>query len=204
LSERLARLPENGANARELSLYRLTLAYLASWAGPKAGRTDVPPPTQPLYWYAKNWRSDSKIIVWSDNARIARNLPPPHDTPGPRLPAPIGVDGIAKALGATDYSIAFTEIGNEAATLQVLVAGPQPSLSPFSGNFESLMHAAHLPYSFIDFRNLPQNHWLRHPLNARFLATYGIEISTWPANFDGAITIDLTDLKSGHPAGLPK
>jgi erythromycin esterase-like protein len=206
LSERLARLPEDGANAHELSLYRLTLAYLASWAGPKAGRTDVRPPTHPLYWYAKNWRPDSKIIVWSDNARIARDLPPEHDTYGRPPPAPIGVDAIAHALGATDYSIAFTEIGNEAATLQVLVAGPQPSLSPFSGSFESLMHAAHIPFSFIDFRTLPPDHWLRRPLNARFLTTRGggIEISTWPTNFDAAITIDLTNLKSGHPAGLPR
>lgn len=204
LSEKLARLPSNGSNARELSLYRLTLSHLASWAGPKAGRTDVPQPTHPLYWYAKDWRPDSKIIVWSDNARIARNLPPPHDTRGRPLLAPIGVDAIAHALGATDYSIAFTEIGNEAATLQVLVAGPQPSLSPFSGSFESLMHATLIPFSFIDFRTLPPDHWLRRPLNARLLAADDVEISTWPANFDAAITIDLTDLKSGHPAGLPK
>lgn len=203
LSERLARLPENGVQARDFSLYRLTLAYLASWAGPKAGRTDVPRPTHPLYWYAKDWRPKSKIIVWADNAGIARNLPPVDDLHRP-LPAPIGVDAIAKALGATDYSIAFTEIRNEAATLQVLVAGPQPSLMPFDGSFESLMHAAGLPYSFIDFRNLPQDHWLREPLNARFLRMENLEISTWPANYDAAITIDLTSLKSGHPAGLPK
>jgi hypothetical protein len=207
LSERLARLPENGSNARELSLYRMTLAYLAYWASQKTQGINVAPPTHPLYWYAKEWRPDSKIIVWADNARIARNLPPGHDSARSRPPAPIGVDAIAQALGATDYSIAFTEIGNEAATLQVLAAGPQPSLSPFGGSFESLMHAAHIPFSFIDFRNLPQDHWLRQPLNARFLfvrGTDGIEISTWPANFDAAITIDLTDLKSGHPAGLPK
>ena len=204
LSEKLARLPENGSNARELSLYRLTLSHLASWAGPKAGRTDVPQPRHPLYWYAKDWRPDSKIIVWSENTGIARNLPPGHDAPGMRVRLPIGVDAIAQALGATDYSIAFTEIRNEAATLQVLVAGPQPSLSPFDGSFESLMHAAHLSYSFIDFRNLPQDHWLRRPLNARFLAGDGIEISTWPANYDAAITIDLATVKSGHPAGLPK
>jgi hypothetical protein len=44
-------------------------------------------------------------------------------------------------------------------------------------------------------------------LNARFLSVRGvddIEISTWPANYDAAIAIDLTALKSGHPAGLPK
>jgi hypothetical protein len=117
------------------------------------------------------------------------------------------VDAIAQALGATDYSIAFTEIGNAAETLDVVVAGPEPSLSPFNGNFESLMHAAHLPYSFVDFRTLPQDHWLRRPLNARFLTVRGadsIEISTSPANYDAAITIDLMALKSGRPAGLPK
>ena len=207
LSERLAHVPENSSSARDLSLYRLTLGHLAQWASQKTGGTNVAPPAHPLYWYAKDWRPDSKIVVWADNARIARNPPPAHDTSRARLPAPINVDAVAQALGATDYSIAFTEIGNEAATLQVLVAGPQPSLSPFDGNFESLMHAARLPYSFIDFRNLPQDHWLRRPLNARFLAIHGgdgIEISTWPANYDAAITIDLTDLKSGHPAGLPK
>jgi hypothetical protein len=204
LSEKLARLPENGPNAHELSLYRLTLAYLASWAGPKAGRTNVPQPTHPLYWYAKDWRPDSKIVVWSDNVRIVRNLPPAHDT-GWRPPAPIGVDAIAQALGVTDYSIAFTRILDAADTLNVLVAGPQPSLFPFSGSFESLMQAAHLPYSFIDFRNLPQDHWLRRPLNARFfLGGDSVEISSWPANYDGAITIDLSALKSGRPAGLPK
>ena len=203
LDERLARLPANGPDVREISFYRLTLRSVAAWAGPRAGRLNVVSP-DPLYWYAGVWRPNSKIVVWSNNTAVERNLSKEQAVAASRFHVPlIGADAIAQALGSTDYSIAFTEIKKAAEALDVLVAGPRPSLSPFDDSFESLLQAAHLPYSFIDFRALPQDHWLRRPLTARF--TPGEQISAiWPDNYDAIIGIDLTALKSGHPAGVPR
>ncbi len=74
LDERLeARLPENRPDVREISFYRLTLRSVAAWAGTRAGRRNVMSP-DPLYWYAGEWRPDSKIVVWSNNTAIERNL----------------------------------------------------------------------------------------------------------------------------------
>ena len=56
-----------------------------------------------------------------------------------------------------------------------------------------LLHAAGKPTSFVDFRGLPADHWLRTPLSARLTA--GAEISTWPDHFDGLFTIDQAILK---------
>jgi erythromycin esterase-like protein len=85
--------------------------------------------------------------------------------------------------------MAFSEIKNDDGVLQVLQAGPQATLAPVDGDLESLLHAAGKPYSFVDFRSVPAQHWLRTPLAARFLR--GSETFVWPDHFDGLITIDV-------------
>jgi hypothetical protein len=61
------------------------------------------------------------------------------------------------------------------------------------GDLEGLLHAAGKPYSFVDFRSLPQDHWLRQPLAARLIPAP--PVSSWPARFDGLLSIDLAALK---------
>jgi erythromycin esterase-like protein len=138
---------------------------------------------------AQVWRPQSKIIVWSGNATVGRNLPYPGSPNGaPVFAVQTTGNALTEAFGTAAYSIAFREIRNDAAVLQVLAAGPQPKLQPVASDLESLLHAAGKPTSFVDFRGLPADHWLRTPLSARLTA--GAEISTWPDHFDGLFTID--------------
>jgi len=190
LYDALGRLPANAPNHREIDYYRQTLANLAYFASGKARHPLPYPPRDSVVALAQVWRPESKIIVWSGNATVGRNLPNPGSPNGTRAFA-VQTTGnaVAEAFGAACYSIAFREIKNDAAVLQVLAAGPQPKLQPVESDLESLLHAAGKPTSFVDFRSLPEDHWLRLPLSARF--TYGAEISTWPDHYDGLLTIDL-------------
>jgi hypothetical protein len=96
-------------------------------------------------------------------------------------------------LGSGAYALAFSEIKNDNGVLQVLQAGSEAKLAPVDGDLESLLHAAGKPYSFVDFRSLPAQHWLRTPLAARFI--HGSETFVWPDHFDGLVTIDVPAAK---------
>jgi len=100
---------------------------------------------------------------------------------------------VCAEFGDAAYTIALSEIKDDNGVLEVLAAGPQPSLAPVEGDLESLLHAAGKPYSFVDFRSLPQDHWLRQPLAARLIPASAI--TSWPTMFDGLLSIDLAALK---------
>jgi hypothetical protein len=100
---------------------------------------------------------------------------------------------VCAEFGDAAYTIALSEIKDDNGVLEVLAAGPQPSLAPVEGDLESLLHAAGKPYSFVDFRSLPQDHWLRQPLAARLIPAPAI--SSWPTRYDGLLSIDLAVLK---------
>jgi erythromycin esterase-like protein len=175
LYDGLGRLPPNSPDAPEISFYRYTLASLGFYASIKAGRPLQVQPKDPLAWTAKTWRPQSKIVVWSSN-QIATRMAP-----------------VCREFGNAVYTIAFSEIKDDNGVLEVLPAGPQPSLAPVEGDLESLLHAVGKPYSFVDFRSLPQNHWLRQPLAARLIPAPAI--TSWPTMFDGLLVIDLAALK---------
>ena len=139
---------------------------------------------------AEVWRPKDKIIVWSDNFKVGRTWLPMRNVPPGRVPPAIsiGVD-FAQRYGSEAYALAFREIKNDLGVLQVLVAGEQPKLAPVDGDLESLLHAAGKPYSFVDFRSVPEGHWLRTPLSARIIN--GSQVDVWPDHFDGLITVDI-------------
>jgi erythromycin esterase len=189
LYDALGRLPADTANHREIDFYRQTLASLAFYASFKARHPLPYPPRDSVIALAQVWRPDSKIIVWAGNVTVGRNLPNNGSPNGaPAFAVQTTGNAVAEAFGAGAYSIAFREIKNDSAVLQTLAAGPQPKLQPVESDLESLLHAAGKPTSFVDFRSLPADHWLRHPLSARL--TYGAEISSWPDHYDGLFTID--------------
>jgi hypothetical protein len=159
-----------GANARELLLYRQTLGDLILWTSGQTSNPALPNTPNSLLWLAKVWYADRKIIIWSSNAAIVRDLPN-QQNPG---------TAIAKEFGRNAYSIALDEVNPAAAT-----AVP---------HLEDLLHATGLPYTFLDLRGLPADHWLREPLAARLLA--GQEFYAWPIHFDAVLSIDTSVTKS--------
>lgn len=185
LSDGLGRVAAGDPNGREASFYRQTLANIWWFAS-----GHVQAPADSLLLLAKEWRPDTKIVVWSDNQSILKDAYPF----GGLRATPFGEGfAIAREFGAAVYSMAFAETRTPNEVLEVLVAGPHPSLAPVDDNLESLFHASGKPYSFVDFRGLPQDHWLRRPLTSRFLTD--ALTAPWPEAYDGIVNIDLTLLK---------
>lgn len=190
----LGHLPANTPNLREAIFYRETLANLDYYAARISPSEPLDQPLDSVVVLAQHWCPGSKIVVWSSNASVARNLPAPGSSNGaPRAALPTLGNAVAKEFGPAAYSLAFREIKDHNAVLEVLQAGAQPKLEPMESDLDSLIHAIGKPISFVDFRGLPRDHWLRKPLTARL--TYGTEMSVWPENYDGLFTIDLLTVK---------
>ena len=186
----LGQLPGIGPNVSDIVFYRQTLANLSYFAAGMARRPMANPPAETAVVLAQVWRPKSKIIVWSSNWTIGRDWPPfkrPNGTS--RGPARSTGNELARVFGRDAYAIAFSEIKNDNGVLQVLDAGAEPKLKPVDGDLESLMHAAGKPFSFVDFRSLPADHWLRAPLSARLVN--GSDTFVWPDHYDGLVTVDL-------------
>ena len=191
LDKNLSLLPANDPSAREVAFYRHTLADFADSATFRIGGMAVMRRSNRLLWYARFWRPNSKIVVWSSNVLIGRNLTASFG--GGRRPfSRIIGESLAQGFGVSAYSIAITELKKTDSIPEILVAAPQPHLAPVDNNFESLLHAIGKPYVFIDFRTLPEDHWLRQKLTARFVNN--AETAVWPEYFDAALGIDLTAL----------
>ena len=192
--DRLGKIPANSPNLSDIVYYRVTLDDLAYYASGIAGRRARTLPPDSIMALAKVWHPKSKIIVWSTNGAVGRDLPWPRD-PMRSVSAQLPLGSLlAGEMGRDVYAIAFSEIKNDNGVLQVLQAGPQPKLAPVDGDLESLLHAAGKPCSFVDFRSLPENHWLRAPLSARLLQSS--ELFVWPDHFDGLLTVDLPAWKA--------
>jgi erythromycin esterase-like protein len=185
LDDGLGRLPPNSPDAPEISFYRYTLANLSHWALLQARRPLPTPRLDPLVWMAKVWRPKSKIVVWSSYVTPMRNEP------------------VCREFGAAVYTIGLSEIKDDNGELQILAAGTQPPSAPVDGSLESLLHAVRKPYSFVDFRSLPQDHWLTQPPAARFVLIPG-GISSWRLNYDGLLCIDLAMLKGKKNDGAER
>jgi hypothetical protein len=175
LYDGLGGVPPNSPHAAEIAFYRHTLADIGYYASLSAGHPQPMQPKDPIVWTAQAWRPESKIVVWSQNMMATRQSP------------------VCREFGDAVYTIALSEIRDDNGVLEVLVAGPQPSLAPVEDDLESLLHAAGKPYSFVDFRSLPQDHWLRQSRAATLIRAGAI--SSWPEQFDGLVSIDLAVLK---------
>lgn len=192
LYEALGQVQPGRANAAELSFYRQTLAtYAVSMAHLSGRRTPRIPNSVVLL--AKEWRPESKIIVWSDNISVYR-----FGSPVRASLRQVNIEGnvLANEFGPAVYSIAVTETRSPNEVLEVLVAGPQPALVPSDDHLESLLHATGNPYSFLNLRGLPRDHWLWRPVGTR---GGGPEIS-WPDTYDAVIGIDVPNANAKKTA----
>jgi hypothetical protein len=169
LYDGLGRLPPNSPDAPEASFHRHMLENLGYTPPAQSGRPK--PIRNSLIWMAKEWHPESKIVVWSRNL-LTRNTP------------------VCLEFGTAVYTIGWSSIVNANEPLELLAAGPRPSLVPVQGDLESLLHAAGKAYSFVDFRGLPRDHWLRQPLAAALLSAPAT--LPWPQWYDGLFSIDLT------------
>ena len=141
-----------------------------------------------LLWLANEFYPGKKLIVWAASFHAMRE-PEAIDTGQANLDyrglVTMGHAVHAK-VGQELYSIAFTAFegthGNPFFGTRALAPSEKDSL-------ESLCHDAAHPYLFIDFRALPEEHWLRAPVLARPLG-YSPMRAAWPRHFDAMIFTD--------------
>jgi erythromycin esterase len=138
-----------------------------------------------LVWLLERRYRGEKIIVWAASMHIARNAPA-IDTHVPSL-SYAGCRNMGQcaweALKETMYSVAFTAYdgacGNPNSPVWPLAPARDSSL-------EGMLHATGAPLSFLDFRSLPADHWLRQPVDSRPLGNVTMT-AVWPRHFDAMI-----------------
>lgn len=155
-----------------------------------------------LVWLAKEWYPEQKIIVWAANQHISRNSSSIEMLiPGVRLPNMKFIemgDFIYRELGKSVYSIAFVAYQGTRRSRS------QDSVETVSGSIQSLWHHTGQLFSFLDFRSVPEGHWLYEPLLAH-VSGNAIQRANWPNVFDGLFYIDtmFPDTESGEiPEGV--
>jgi len=138
-----------------------------------------------LLWLLESRYRGEKIIAWAASMHIARDVPA-IDTKLPRLNyaryRTMG-QGVWDELKEQMYAIAFTAYdgayGNPWSDAWALAPATAASL-------EGMFHATGVPLSFLDFRSLPADHWLREPMFSRPLGNAMI-VAVWPRHFDAMI-----------------
>ena len=90
---------------------------------------------------------------------------------------------VHESLGKRAYTITFTAYGGKSANPRT---SPQPLSPPEAESVETLFHAAGMPYALVDFRGLPEGHWLRSPMVMRPLGSstgkQAVVVVTTPGN----------------------
>jgi erythromycin esterase len=141
-----------------------------------------------LVWLANDCFKGKKIIVWAASMHNARRIEPIEWVEGGKRyigTRPMG-DYAWDVLGTDMYSIMFL-------AYQGRIGRPWTGAGPIEpaqdGSLDALLHHTGKPYLFIDFRRLPNNHWLREPIVARPLG-YAPMKTIWPDHFDAAFFTD--------------
>ncbi len=143
-----------------------------------------------LVWLANEWYAGHKVIVWAASLHIARELGS-IDTRTPRISYSdfVSMGQVAhEQLGKAVYTIGFTAYCGRAGTPMML--GPRILEPPAADSLETLFHATGRPYAFVDFRELPKDHWLRKPIISRPFG-YTQMLSNWTGNFDAMFFTDV-------------
>jgi len=143
-----------------------------------------------LVWLANEWYAGRKIIVWAASLHVARNYGSIA-----RLTPELSYDDfvtmgqvVHEQLGKAVYTVGFT-------AYRGLVANPMMTVlrrlePPAADSLETLFHATGRPYAFVDFRGLPNDHWLRKPIISRPFG-YSQRLSDWTGNLDAMFFTDV-------------
>ena len=152
-----------------------------------------------LLWLANEWYQGKKLIVWAASFHTMRE-PQGIDTNSDSFDyhGTVSMGQAFHAKGGQDlYSIAFTSYeGTQGILWRSFDVPPSEP-----GSLDWLCHDAGHPYLFIDFRALPNEHWLRAPVVARALG-YSYMRANWPRHFDAMIYIErmFPSTSEGQPA----
>lgn len=144
-----------------------------------------------LLWWLSGPLKDRKVIVWAHNYHVMNNLPAapalPEKKPVPMVDKLGGPTGrfLKLHLGPALYTIGFTS--HSGTFLDEEAEKQPPAVIP--GALETTLHAIGKPLLFLDFRTLPNDHWLRQPTTASFYFHEPME-GTWSAVFDGIMFVD--------------
>ena len=155
-----------------------------------------------LVWLARRRHPDRKIVVWSLNVHLARDLDLLTTSEAATRArfdemSMLG-DEVRKALGGEVYTIALTALRGA-----IGAPGRQPAelLAATAGSFEELMGRAGFEAAFVDLRNIPEGGaWLRRGLIARPLS-YKELLGIWPRHLDALLF--LRTMEPSRPVASP-
>lgn len=155
-----------------------------------------------LIWLARKRYPDRKILVWSLNIHLARDLD--RLTTGEAdvrarfdEMSTVG-DDVSKALGTEVYTIAETAFTGFVGTPS---QRPSELFRPTTGSIEDLFARTGLEAAFLDLRNLPAGGaWLRRGLIARPISHKEL-LGIWPRHVDALLF--LRTVEPSQPAGIP-
>lgn len=144
-----------------------------------------------LLWWLEGPLAKRKVIVWAHNYHVSTDLPGGMAPDSARrLAGPTGRFLKAK-LGDELYTVAFLAHHGS-----YFYAGggldlekPEVIPPPAEGSLEDLLHRTGKPTLFLDFKHLPQDHWLRQPQTAGPMFYEG-QVASWPKLFDAFLFFD--------------
>jgi erythromycin esterase len=140
-----------------------------------------------LVWLERHRFRGRKLIVWSINVQLARDLKGLSNNEAAtraRFDVSTLGDEVAKtALGKEVYTIALTAFNG---SMRTSSRQPVPLLVPTDGSFEDLMARTGLEAAFLDLRHLPAGSWLQRDLIARPI-TYKEVMGVWPRHLDALL-----------------
>jgi erythromycin esterase len=185
--------------ADEFTFLRRTIDDFVATAGMTLNRLKPVTPDNPfintrdqrmgenLVWLARERYKGRKLIVWAatmHQVHDVHGIRPPWDPDGYKNEIIAGT--IAKpVLGDDLFSIGFDAHTGSAATC---FQAPQSIPSSPEGSLGALLAKLEHPFFYVDFRSLPQDHWLRDFTIARPLGYAPME-ARWPRHLDGMFFI---------------
>lgn len=140
-----------------------------------------------IFW-ARDFYPNRKLIVWAHSVHLARATSTVEELETNfrfNETVPAG-QHIHDAFGRDVYSIMFIAHGGSEA---MWWDEPRPLSPPLPGSLEDLMHRAGLAQAFVDFRSVPQDHWLRGRLVSHPISRSPMR-ADWGSVFDGMFFID--------------
>lgn len=139
-----------------------------------------------LLWLSRIRYPDKKMIVWAASSHIARNRQEiVQRKNADSAMIPMG-DHLWKVMGDSIYALGFTAYQG---TPGMRRRQAWTLAEPLPGSIEDIVHHSRFTYAWLDFRALPNRHWLRDTLRARPFG-YGTMLARWTTMMDGMFYID--------------